>query len=311
MFSRSGRAAPAWVADGQRVTGGVIAAPRVAGLAAAGRIMGVWLLALALLAVMVVDSPRVIGFDSHAYWLAWHRTSMYGSSPNTEGAFLYSPAFAQLLWPFAQLPWLAFLAFWTVGGFALYGWLLWPMPLVYRLPLLVICIPQVVIGNIWPLFAVVALVGFRRPAVWAFPLLTKVTAATGFVWFLVRREWRSFAVAALVSVSVTAVSVAISPGLWIDWLRLLIGGGDGGTPSGTPNIPLVARLPIALLLAVYAALRNRPRLLIFTIGLASPVFTASLLLSNLMVLAALPRLGREPSRSRSADRPEARPLRPG
>ena len=134
--------------------------------------MGLWLVALALLVVMVLDSPRVIGFDSHAYWLAWHHTSMYGSSPNTDGAFLYSPAFAQLIWPLAQLPWPAFLAFWTVGGLLLYGWLLWPMPIVYRLPLLLICIPQAVIGNIWPLFAVVALVGFRRPSVWAFPLLT-------------------------------------------------------------------------------------------------------------------------------------------
>ena len=32
---------------------------------------------------------------------------------------------------------------------------------------------------------------FRWPALWAFPLLTKVTPGVGVLWFAVRREWRA------------------------------------------------------------------------------------------------------------------------
>jgi hypothetical protein len=253
-------------------------------------VVWLWVAGLLLLALTISASPRVVGFDSHAYWFAWHRHSLYGASPDTANAFLYSPAFAQLTWPLAQLPWPAFLALWTVVGFLVYAWLLWPVALAYRLPLLLICVPQAVVGNIWPFLALVAVFGFRRPGLWAFPLLTKLTAATGFVWFLARREWRALCFATLASLGIAAVSIAISPGLWWAWLHLLVSGGSGGAPAGAPNIPLLVRLPVAVAIAVVAARRSQPRLFVVTIGLASPVFAASWLLSNLAVLAALPRL---------------------
>lgn len=52
---------------------------------------------------------------------------MYGLPPNTADAYLYSPAFAQLIWPLAQLPWPLFVAAGAVAGFALYAWLLRPL----------------------------------------------------------------------------------------------------------------------------------------------------------------------------------------
>lgn len=267
-----------------------IDAPGGARLSFSSRLAGLWLAALLLLALTLASSPRVIGFDSHAFWSAWHRHSLYGGSPGTQDAYLYSPAFAQLVWPLAQLPWPVFLAVWTTVGFVAYAWLLWPIAPAQRVPMLLICVPQAVVGNIWPFFALVAVFGFRRPGLWAFPLLTKVTAATGFVWFFVRREWCALRTAVALSLLVTATSVAIGPGLWRSWLHLLATGGNGGTAAGAPNVPLLWRLPVALLIAVFAARRNRPRLFVVTIGLASPVFAASWLLSNLAVLAALPRM---------------------
>lgn len=255
----------------------------------------VWLWAgVAVFALLTCFAwPKVTGYDAHAYWAAWHRPDMYGGSPNTRDAFLYSPVFAQAVWPLAQLPWAAFLTIWILGGAALYGWLLWPLPWRLRAPLLALCVPQALVGNVWPLLALVVVVGFRRPAWWAVPLLLKVTAATGFVWFAVRREWRALTVAATAATWIALVSIVISPGLWVDWLRLLVDGGSGGTPAGAYAIPLTPRLAAALVLVVYGALSGRRWLLAFSVGLASPVFAASWLASNLFVLAALPRLERE------------------
>jgi glycosyl transferase family 87 len=239
---------------------------------------------------------RIVGFDSHAYWLVWHHPHMYGLSPNSEDAYLYSPAFAQMIWPLAQLPWEAFLVAWIVVGAGLYLWLVWPLGWERAVPVMVFLLPQALIGNVWPIFAVVGLVGFRRAGAWAFPLLTEITSGTGLIWFAVRREWRHLGVAVATTSVVVLVSFAISPHLWIDWIRLLLDGGRNVPPGNgvhaAYNIPLVYRLPFAVAIAAWAAATNRRGWLILTIGLASPVFTATPLLSNIAVLAALPRLRR-------------------
>jgi len=240
--------------------------------------------------VAIVGWRTALGYDAHAYWLAWHHSPMYGLPPNTADAYLYSPAFAQVLWPLAQLPWPLFLAAWTVAGFALYAWLLRPLGRALAAPLLLFCLPQAMVGNIWPLLAVVLVFGFRRPGLWALPLLTKVTAGVGVVWFAARGEWRNLARVLVPTVLVTAISVAISPQLWIDWLRILDGGGAGGSAAGGYDIPLVVRLPVAFALAVYAARRSRPAVLAAAMALACPVFALSYVMSNVFLLTALPRL---------------------
>ena len=150
-----------------------------------------WFLGGLYASVAIVGWRTALGYDAHAYWLAWHHSSMYGLPPNTADAYLYSPAFAQVLWPLAQLPWPLFLAAWTIAGFALYAWLLRPLGRALAAPLLLFCLPQAMVGNIWPLLAVVLVFGFRRPGLWALPLLTKVTAGVGVVWFAARGEWRN------------------------------------------------------------------------------------------------------------------------
>jgi hypothetical protein len=268
-------------------------------------LLALWLLGGLYASIAIVGWRTALGYDAHAYWLAWHHSPMYGLPPNTADAYLYSPAFAQVLWPLAQLPWPVFLAAWTVAGFALYAWLLRPLGRALAAPLLLFCLPQAMVGNIWPLLAVVLVFGFRRPSLWALPLLTKVTAGVGVVWFAARGEWRNLARVVVPTIVVTAVSVAISPQLWLDWLHILRGGGTGGTAAGGYDIPLAYRLPVALALAAYAARRSRPGVLAIAMALACPVFALSYLLSNVFLLAALPRLREMHAHSDRADVPRS------
>ena len=48
-------------------------------------------------------------FDAHAYWTAW-QGGMYDTPWLVNGAYSYSPAFAQLIWPLTLLPWPVFAA---------------------------------------------------------------------------------------------------------------------------------------------------------------------------------------------------------
>jgi hypothetical protein len=271
-------------------------------------VLALWVFGAIYASVAAAGWHRLLGFDAHAYWLAWHHRPLYGASPNAEDAYLYSPAFAQALWPLAQLPWPFFLAFWSGCGLALYAWLLRPLGARVGLPLLLFCIPQAMVGNIWPLLAIVLVLGFARPELWAFALLTKVTAGVGLVWFAVRRDWSSLVRAGVSTALVAGVSAAISPGLWRDWLHLLSGGGAGGTPAGAYDIPLAYRLPVALALAVYAAMRTRPGYLAVAMSLACPVFALSFVMSNLTLLLALPRLRTQPA---ATSRRAASPTTPG
>ena len=63
---------------------------------------------------------------------------------------------------------------------------------------------------------------------WAFVLLTKVTPGIGLLWFAARREWRALAVALGVTAAIAGVTFVAWPDRWLDWIRLLQG---GGTPE--------------------------------------------------------------------------------
>lgn len=255
---------------------------------------GLWITACLYLGVYLSQIGGVLGFDAHAYWLVWQHHNPYGSLPGARDAFLYSPAFAQAVWPLDRLSWIPFLVLWILGSASLYAWLLRPLAWGWRAPLLLLCGVEVIFGNIWPLLAAVVVLGFRRPWLWTLALLTKVTAGVGLIWFAVRREWRELGIVVGATIAVAAISAAISPGLWLDWLHFLVHSGDGNTQTGR-LLPPVVRLPGAAMLAVYAAKRDRPRVLAVAMLLASPVFG----LNSFAVLAALPRLSQDrPDQSR-------------
>ena len=160
------------------------------------------------------------GSDSHAYYSAWNG-ELYDELPGELDAYLYSPAFAQVIWPLTLIPWPVFAT--TVGVAAALAlvWLLQPVATRYRVPLLVMCLPEVVTGNIFWLLALVTVLGFRRPVLWVIPAVTKILPTLGVVWFLARGEWRKVFVASGTIVCVCAVSYAIEPHLWFEWIRLL------------------------------------------------------------------------------------------
>jgi hypothetical protein len=150
---------------------------------------------------------------------------------------------------------------------------------------------------VWPFFALVLVLGFRFSAAWSVPVLLKVTPGVGVLWFAARREWRRAAVAIVVALGIAGVSFAFAPGLWTDWIRLLLHPSEFTNPARetlTPalHFPAVVRLgvglPFSAALTIYAARKNKPRLLPMAMLLASPVTG----LNAVALLAAIPRMGR-------------------
>ena len=131
-------------------------------------------------------------------------------------------------------------------------------------------IDELVQGNIQILIGVAVVVGIRRPAAWAFVLLTKVTPAVGLVYFIGRRDWRSLGVALGATALVSAVSFVIAPHLWWDWFALL-SANSGATHDGTMPGPLPVRLAVAAAIAFVAGRREWPWLVPFACAISLPV----------------------------------------
>ncbi len=106
------------------------------------------------------------------------------------------------LW--TAIPWPVFATAWFLTGAALYIWMTGPWALaLLAIPVFAV---ELFIGNVHLLLALAIVLGFRWPATWSFVLLTKVTPGIGLLWFAVRREWRSLAIA----LGATAVIAAVS-----------------------------------------------------------------------------------------------------
>jgi len=246
-------------------------------------ILGVVCAAYAFISVLA----RGFGVDAHAYWLAWHGP-MYTTAPGTPDAYLYTPAFAQAVWPLAQLPWPVFVFAFTVGLAAGLAWLLKPLGWKWGLPLWLAGLPEIVSGNIFILMAIGTVVGFSRSETWAGVALTKITPCVGPIWFLVRGEWKNLA-RALASIGIIAgVSVAIDPDLWREWFSFLVSHFDESTGAiGSPFMPPSAiRIPIGIALVVWGARRNKRWCVPVAMVLCTPV----LWLGSFTLLAALPRI---------------------
>lgn len=223
----------------------------------------------------------ILGADSHAYWLTGHEPQIYGHPPESRDAYLYSPVFAQLIWPVTQLSWPWFRAVWMVVESAAFIWLLAPLGWAWAPPLLALASLEVSQGNIWAFLGVAAVLGFRRPEYWSLALLTKVTLALGPIWFAVRREWGSVSRTLWPALVLGAISFAVSPHQWTDWVRFLSHHGSNG--GGL----LVLRVAIGVVLAVVAARTARAWLLLLAMVMAAPVLHG---IGFLSLLAALPRM---------------------
>jgi hypothetical protein len=257
---------------------------------------GLWAAAVyTLLVAFAQIGAGEFGLDAHAYWASW-TNHLYAIAPEHRDAYLYSPVFAEAVWPLTRLPWPLFCGVWIGAVAAIYVWLLAPVRMRWRIPLLVLCSLDIVTGNVWSLFAMVLVLGFRFPGAWAFPIVTKVTPVVGPVWFAARRQWRSLMLALGVTGGLTATSIAAAPRLWRRWLTLLLHP-NSLRHSGKSLAPVLylhgalyvaVALALAVAIAHYAARTRRPWLLAVAMIFANPVFTVN----SFSMLAAIPRLRR-------------------
>jgi hypothetical protein len=217
------------------------------------------------------------------------------SNWNAVGAYPYSPAFAQLVWPVNLLPWPLFVAAWTAlllgAVFLLTG------PQLALVGVFVAAM-EVAGGNVSLLLTLAIVAGFRWPATWSLVLLTKITPGVGLLWFAFRREWRPFLIAIGATGAIAAVSFLIAPGLWRDWIQLLMSNvGKSGTWAAIP-VPLLYRLPAAVLLIAWGAPRNQRWVVPVGAMLALPALWYG---SFAMVLGVIP-LTTEDERRRAYER---------
>ena len=261
-------------------------------------ILAVVFVALRLLAI----KPWADSVDAYAYWTTRDGNFYDAATTGRIGSYLYSPAFAQLLAPLVWLPIAIFTAIWTALNSATLWFLLrrWALPSLLFLPIAL----EVISGNVHLLYAAAIVLGFRWPAAWALMFLTKVTPGIGVLWFLVRREWRSLAIALGATAAIAAVSFALDAGQWARWFDILRedASGAGSAAFSTVGwylpIGLAPRLAVAVVIVVLAAWTDRRWLVPVAVVLAMPVVW----LNSLAVLAACVPLWRQ------ARVPATRPL---
>ena len=221
-------------------------------------IVGLALAVAIWLAIVVFSAPwgRLwgTGQDAYCYWFP-SLSDPYAHSDWTDPiAYVYSPAFLQLLSPIRALPWQAYMAVWTAilmaAVFVLTGRKWFAVGVVLGLM-------ELAGGNIHLLLAAAMVLGFRWPATWAIVLLTKITPGIGLLWFVVRREWRQLFIALGATALIVALSFVTMPDAWTQWVGVLsrVAGRDG-TWAAVP-IPFLVRLPFAVALVVWGARTNR------------------------------------------------------
>ena len=260
--------------------------------------IGITLLVIAWHVVRKADSMQDFGLDAHAYW-AVDVANPYRLPAGTPDAFLYSPPFVYVFGVLQSLPWPLFHALWLGVTLAALVWLAqeWTLPMLALPPVF----NEVFFGNINLLIAVAVVIGLRRPAVWAFVLLSKVTPGIGVVWFAARAEWRRLAIAVGVTAAIVAASFAATPDLWFEWVDSLRTSSLAPPSSDSIAIPLVPRLGVALLMLIWAGRRDRLWVLPIAVTLAIPVlWSASLSILVALVPILRPGIHRRLRQARSA-----------
>jgi len=237
-------------------------------------------------------------WDAGAYWWADPLDPYHRAEVDTSRAYLYSPAFVQAIAPVTELPWREFHAVWTGLNIAALVFLLGPIgaAIASFLPLVA---DELLIGNIHLLLAASIVVGFRHPAAWSLPLLTKVLPGVGLVWFAMRREWRSLALAVAVTVAIVLVSVLIAPRLWLEWIRVLSSNAGERVAVDLVPLPLVVKVALATAIVAIAAVLDRRWLVPFAAFVALPV---SWFPSLSILLAAFPLMAVDARRRASTKR---------
>jgi GNAT superfamily N-acetyltransferase len=222
----------------------------------------------ALLGLSLVGAAMIVGLilygdgsDFRAYW-SLDPGDPYGPARNADSlgglvAFRYAPPIASGMAPLGLLPFDMARLIWLALGIGCVAVLArrWALAAIAFYPVAL----ELGVGNVHLELALAVFLGFRWPAAWAFVLLTKVTPGVGLLWFAVRREWRSLGIALGATAAIAAVSFAITPDLWRQWVEILATGAGQSAPPGAPHvpIPLILRLPVAAALVAWGASTDR------------------------------------------------------
>jgi len=258
------------------------------------------LLALALLlaaGTYVRNMRDVYQGDAYIYWFRIREPQLYLTQlSNAPHGYLYSPAFVQAIWPLLQLPWTVFYGIWLALGTAGLVWLLRPFLTLVTLPwvfvtfgIAVLAIPRHSLAsmNVTMFMGLAVAAGFRWPWTWSLLILTKVTPGIGLLWFLVRREWRSLAIALGATAAISVASFAIAPNWWFDWVTVLRNNSSYPEPDFAIHVlPLIPRLAIAAAMIVVAARYGARWVVPIAVVIAMPYIADT----SLIVLAAVPAL---------------------
>lgn len=249
------------------------------------------LLFAAYLFLVIAPQQGTVGFDAFAYWSV-NPSDPYVVPPGGLGAFNYTPPIAWICGFFGNVSWYTFLWLWLgllVGTVIFLGRRSYRVIWLFAFPPVAL---ELYHGNIDLLIAAAVALGFRYPWTWGFILLTKVTPGVGLVWFAVRREWRSLAIALGVTGVIVAVSVVVNPQLWMDWFAFLGSAESGGTVAQFQiGIPLWARLIGALALVIWGARTSRR----WTVVVAATFGLPILWPSGFAICAALAHSAMHPS----------------
>ena len=271
--------------------------------------------ACAVFVVVVVmyamRGDKLIGYDAHAYYQAAalddpYRTTINGGFDAVGGLYEYKypPPLAQVLHPIRVLgiPWPAFLGAWTILLLASLAWMgrRWTLLLLLFPPVL----GELWLGNLNLLIGAAIVLGMRWPATWSFVILTKITPGIGLLWFAVRREWRSLAIALVATIAIVGVSFVLAPWLWSDFIEASKTqvGATVDVPRQAAPIPLPLRLVVSALLIVWAARTDRAWVLPIACALAVPFLWWN---AFAIAVAAVPLYGWRPETKAAAPAPDA------
>jgi hypothetical protein len=234
-----------------------------------GLIVAGWM-ACAIVPLMVVPLAHSVGYDAYSYWsidLAEPYARTFDSN-FALGALRYAPPIAFLFAPLGLLPWWLFLWLWLAlmtASLAFLGG---------RWTLVLLALPPVALelyhGNVHLLMAMAIAVGFGHPWTWAFVALTKLTPGIGLLWFAVRREWRSLAIALAATAAAALAAHIAAPSYWPDFIAATLSNLDQSQVYSVPPA-LPFRLPVAVLLVIWGARTDRPWTVPVAATLALPI----------------------------------------
>lgn len=210
--------------------------------------------------------------DALAYWEAGSSSDLYPThwSETGSGYLFYPPPIAQVSTLLQPIGWPTFIVVMMVATFGAF----WYCARAWSLPLVAIGIPwflgigpeepskflaYALIGNVQWILAALTVLTLRHPALWSIEFAIKVTTAVGWWWHCLRGEWRAAATGAAATLVVVAVSVAVAPAMWIDYLGFAARNFTAADPPiPTFPIPLGIRLATVIPLLAWGARTNRP-----------------------------------------------------